>query len=359
MGKRLKVLLFAGCALFLGNVAFARGTLPFQADIHVGADTDFPDPGIVRGRDGFYYAYATQGFTEGDSPTIQNIQVLRSKDLENWTRLPDALPKKPAWASKTQRFWAPDVSVHRLRSGEHRYFMYFSALPDSASGFCIGVAVSEKPQGPFVDKGEPLVCGSGFSNIDPMAFDDPISGASYLIWGSGFQPIRGQELSESRLDFAEGSAPKDLVLPETTGSGSEFGRLIEGAWMTFHDGQYYLFFSGDNCCDPDPHYAVMVARGSFPLGPFSQAPEPVLSQQGSLSRQVSGPRMIAAGHCAVIQDRAGNFRMFYHSIDREHPWLDAKSVIPGDRKVRRIFSWSPLFFDGGWPKIPEIPLVNF
>ena len=41
-----------------------------------------------------------------------NIQVARSADLVGWTRLGDALPAKPAWASQTQDFWAPHVAEH-------------------------------------------------------------------------------------------------------------------------------------------------------------------------------------------------------------------------------------------------------
>ena len=31
---------------------------------------------------------------------------------------------------------------------------------------------------------------------------------------------------------------------------------------------YYLFYSGDNCCGPKAHYAVMVARSRSATGPF-------------------------------------------------------------------------------------------
>ena len=50
--------------------------------------------------------------------------------------------------------------------------------------------------------GMPLLLGAGFEYIDPMAFDDPATGKRLLYWGSGFQPIKVQELSEDRLSFA-------------------------------------------------------------------------------------------------------------------------------------------------------------
>src|SRR5262249_47842349 len=67
-------------------------------------DSDFPDPTVLRAADGWYYAYATQ--TIG-SQRKTNISVARSRDLVRWELLTDALPRKPAWASTTQNFWAP------------------------------------------------------------------------------------------------------------------------------------------------------------------------------------------------------------------------------------------------------------
>ena len=105
---------------------------------------------------------------------------------------------------------------------------YYSAKPDSSDerhGLCLGVATAGGPLGPFVDKGKPLKCGDGFLNIDPMAFDDPATGKHLLYWGSGFGPLKVQELSPDFLSFATGSAPTELLPvvkndPRTTRSWS-------------------------------------------------------------------------------------------------------------------------------------------
>jgi arabinan endo-1,5-alpha-L-arabinosidase len=94
---------------------------------------------VIRAANGAYYAYGTQterGRAGGTRDTI-NIQVLRSPDLVRWTRLPDALPTKPRWASRTQDLWAPHVSEHR-----GTYYLYYSAKPDTAladttQGLCL------------------------------------------------------------------------------------------------------------------------------------------------------------------------------------------------------------------------------
>ena len=117
--------------------------------------------------------------------------------------------------------------------------------------------------------GHPLQCGKEFINIDPMAFDDPVSGKHLLYWGSGFAPIKVQELSRDRMSFAPGSVHRDLVWPAP--SRNSFPALVEGAWVVHRDGRYYLFYSGDNCCGAKANYAVMVARSNSPLGPFERS----------------------------------------------------------------------------------------
>src|SRR4029078_3668169 len=188
-------------------------------------DADFPDPTVIRAPDGFYYGYATQS-QRGDK--WLNIQVARSSDLVHWQELGDALPAKPNWAANTQDFWAPHVT----RDGA-RYLMYYSAKPDTSDerhGLCLAVATAAAPSGPFVDMGHPLLCGETFVDIDPMAFDEPATGTRLLeldpwpsehrgtgrrllYWGSGFKPLKVQELSADRMSFAPGSASKDLVCP--------------------------------------------------------------------------------------------------------------------------------------------------
>ena len=194
-----KALAAAYLALFATNAA-AR-TSPTYANPVL--DADFPDPTVLRAPDGTYYAYATQT-KHGD--TWVNIQLARSSDLRQWFAIGDALPVKPAWASKTQDFWAPHVTRHGAS-----YVMYYSAKPDTSDerhGLCLGVATANSPRGPFRDIGKPLQCGPGFVNIDPMQYDDPATGKHLLYWGSGFEPIKVQELGADLVSFARGSAPR-------------------------------------------------------------------------------------------------------------------------------------------------------
>jgi arabinan endo-1,5-alpha-L-arabinosidase len=304
----------------------------------VALDMNFPDPAVLRATDGHYYAYATQGEVDG---RMLNIQVARSRDLRRWEHLGDALPAKPRWAGKTQDFWAPHVSAH-----EGRYLMYYSAKPDAAlddaaRGLCLAVASARSPRGPFTDMGHPLLCGESFVNIDPMAFDDPATGRSLLYWGSGFGPIKVQELASDRTSFAPGSAPVTLVEVAKTEDPTNYRRLVEGAWVLRRDGWYYLFFSGDNCCGPKAHYAVMVARSRSATGPFEVKPE-----RGGVILEAS-PGWIAPGHNAIVEDDRGTTRILYHAVDVDQP----RGKPADEPNTRRIMLIDRLVWKDGWPHI--------
>jgi arabinan endo-1,5-alpha-L-arabinosidase len=305
-------------------------------------DANFPDPAALKTADGYYYVYATQGEVSGK---MQNIQTARSRDLKTWERVGDALPLKPNWASKTQDFWAPHVSYHG-----GKYYLYYSAKPDIAlkdkkSGLCLAVATASKPEGPFIDIGKPLQCGDGFINIDPMAYDDPGTGKRLLYWGSGFGSIKVQQLAGDRKSFASGSEAVDLVAVIKNDDPANYQRLVEGAWVTKKDGYYYLFYSGDNCCGPNAHYAVMVARSRSATGPFETLAE-VTGAKNSVILEAD-PRWIAPGHNAVIQDDKGLYWILYHAVDAKRP----REKDGDDINSRRVMLVDQLDWIDGWPRV--------
>ena len=333
MRRTLPVVIIVVCFLAAAPLAAGQGSAAAKrraSYTNPVLDSDFPDPTVIRAADGLYYAYATQ--TNRGGRDI-NIQVARSKDLTNWEHLGDALPAKPTWASETQNTWAPHVSVH-----DGSYFMYYSAEPNSKDGLCLAVATSRSPAGPFTDSGKPLRCGKGFVNIDPMAYDDPATGKRLLYWGSGFEPIRVQELAPDRTSFATGSEPIDLVRPKP---GGGYENLIEGAWVVRRGGWYYLFYSGDNCCGEKAHYAVMVARSRSATGPFQTLGEATRRPESTVL--VRSPGWNAPGHNSILTDAAGRDWMFYHAIDPAKP--------KNGESDRRVMLMDRVTYKNGWPVV--------
>ena len=318
----------------------ASSSVPARATyVNPVLDADFPDPAVIQAPDGYYYAYATQTLHDGQ---WINIQVARSTDLVRWQHLGDALPEKPSWARETQDFWAPSV----IFDGSI-YFMYYSATPDVCHeperGHCLAIATSSSPAGPFVDMGMPLLLGMGFEYIDPMAFDDPVTGKRLLYWGSGFQPIKVQELAEDRLSFAPGSEPIDLVWPNRVKGA--FPRLVEAAWVIRHEDYYYLFYSGDNCCGPDADYGVMVARSHSATGPFE-----TLEEARSVPHSLmlfKCERWLAPGHNCIVTDKAGQVWIIYHAIDVNRPRQRQEDEI----NSRRILLIDRIEWKDGWPHV--------
>ena len=302
-------------------------------------DADFADPTVLLAPDGYYYAYGTQTKRAG---AAINLQVMRSRSLVAWDYLGEGLPVKPAWAATTQRFWAPHVS--RIRG---RYVLYYTAQPDAGGGLALGVALADAPAGPFVDVGRPLLAGAGFRDIDPMAFADPATGQLLLYWGSGFGPLQVQALTADGLAFAPGSAATPLLHPLTKPVAGSYESLLEGAWLHYRAGWYYLFYSGNDCCGPAAHYAVLVARSRAATGPFETRTVPEAGALAPILKR--NARWQAPGHNCVVTDAAGTDWLAYHAIDIEQPTFDALNDEQG--YSRRVLLLDQLAYADGWPRV--------
>jgi xylan 1,4-beta-xylosidase len=143
---------------------------------------------------------------------------------------------------------------------------------------------------------------------DPAIFHDPDSDRWFLYWGSSnVYPLYGIELDKKRhLTYAGEPKPLLSLHPELHG-WERFGRdhrdtairpYVEGAWMTKHDGRYYLQYGA-----PGTEYNVY-ANGTYvgesPLGPFTYAPNsPVSYRPGGFAT--------GAGHGNTFADAFGNF----------------------------------------------------
>lgn len=183
-----------------------------------------------------------------------------------------------AWAGR--QLWDSDVA-HK----DGKYYMYFS-MKDKTDVFRLGVAVSDKPEGPFVPQDDPI---RGSYSIDPCAFQDD-DGSYYLyfggIWGGQLQYYRNNKLidgsvlphfdedaltgkiaklTDNMLQFAED--PKDVLILDEEGNPLKQGdterRFFEASWMHKYNGKYYFSYStGDT-------HLLCYAIGDNPYGPFT------------------------------------------------------------------------------------------
>jgi len=303
-------------------------------------DHNFPDPHVILASDGWYYAYGTQ---DAGAVRTANIQVARSRDLVAWNMLGDALPQLPSWADVEPTSWAPHVLEHG-----GRFLLYFSTTPNDLAGEdaqCLAVAASSSPAGPFAATDEPLYRGPTHADIDLAVFQDPQSGEWFGYWGSGGDAVACR-MSPDLLAF-DGSEP-EVILRAWTLPADEQGPYengAEGQFVVHRDGWYYLFTSGDRCCEYPPSYAVLVARSRSPLGPFERYAEATGRQSSAILE--GNDRWTGPGHCSVIRDAAGDDWIVYHGIDT-HP---DRRFLTGSGMVRRVMLIDRLVYTDGWPAI--------
>ena len=255
--------------------------------------SDFPDPYVLRVGDTFYAYGTTNGSTV-------NIRVIKSKDLVNWESLGDALPALPKWSVLSSGFtWAPGV----VQIGD-KFLMYYVARDKAADRQCIGVAVSDKPEGPFKDPNtNAFVCQTKLGgSIDAYPFQDD-DGKLYLLWKNDGNccgldvGLWIQELTADGMNLV--GEPVQLIERDQPWERP----LIENPAMVKHDGKYYLFYSGNWWESID--YAIGYAVCETVKGPCNK---PLNKPWFEYKAPVMGP-----GGEAFFTDAEGNLWMAYHA----------------------------------------------
>ncbi len=127
----------------------------------------YADPDVVRGKDGWWYAYATSDPLRTGETTRHYIPMSRSRDLVHWTYAGDAFSpaKLPSWADTTTHdhtasLWAPDVHYVTASGGCTTSSPRRAVTPTTdaeVNDNAIGMATAPTPLGPWTDSGAPVV----------------------------------------------------------------------------------------------------------------------------------------------------------------------------------------------------------
>lgn len=229
------------------------------------------------------------------------------------------------WAEK--QMWDNDV-VEK----EGKYYLIFSAK-DYNGVFHLGVAVADRPEGPFRPQPDPI---RGSYSIDPCVFKDD-DGEIYCyfggIWGGQLQwykdnkalkneylpsgkenplPSRVARMTADVLQFAEPSRPV-LVVDEAGEplKADDPHRFFEASWMHKYQGRYYFSYStGDT-------HLLCYAVGDNPYGPFTY--------RGELLQPVVG----WTTHHSIVEYQ-GKWYLFHHDCVPSNgvTWLRSLKVLP-------------------------------
>ena len=237
----------------------------FEGKIYIYPSHDW-ESGIPENDNGDHFNmkdYHVFSLDEVDGPITDHGVVLAAENIP--------------WSGR--QLWDSDVA---FKNG--KYYLYFS-LKDQNDIFRLGVAISDKPYGPFIPQENPI---KGSYSIDPCVFEE--NGEYYIyfggIWGGQLQRYRNNKALESAafpadnepalcakvarlgndmLEFAE--EPRNVVILDENGlpitQGDTDRRFFEASWMHKYNGKYYFSYStGDT-------HLLCYAIGDNPYGPFT------------------------------------------------------------------------------------------
>ena len=265
----------------------------------------YADPEILYAEQtGRYYLYPT---TDGEVGwNNHDFRVYSSDDLRTWTDegVMFDLRTDCSWADS--KGWAPCI-IERKYVGKrgktsYKYFYYFVAEGK------IGVAVADRPTGPFRDAlGRPMLTERpegvrGGAVIDPDVFRDPQTGKYYLYWGNGFLAVA--ELNDDMVSLKEGTTR--ILIPRERKRDFHYN---EGTYVFYRNGKYYFTWSENDT--RSPNYQVRYVVSDSPTALTGGVSRTVLLAKDG-SKGIWG-----TGHHAVIQ-RPGtdDWYIVYHRFAR-------------------------------------------
>jgi hypothetical protein len=302
---------------------------------------DTPDSDVVRLGD-VYYAFST-----GDG--FDNIPVMSTSALSSWPQtllfnpdVADALPclagsvqggdcRISAWATRAPGNgapWAPSM----IEVGDE-FYLFYAAWDPSVAHYCVGVAESMDPKGPYVDDSEgPVVCQASIGgSIDPDVYQGQ-AGNYYLAWknNDGYGSTSPATLWSSPVMFDADGAQLTGSTSALITQNRGWETTIEQPDMVLLGGRWLLFFSGGPW--ETSAYAIAYADCQGPLGPCADPNgTPVFGSVG----EVAG-----LGAPSIFTDTSGTLWMAYNA------WTAGDVGYPGGARSLRM---DPLCLVGGTP----------
>lgn len=218
---------------------------------------------------------------------MEDYHVFSSENLTDWTDHGVIVTQtKVPWLTKTNYdMWAPDCV---FKNG--KYYFYF---PVDGK---IGVAIADKPEGPFTVLDQPV---TGIGGIDPVVLQDK-DGSAYIFTARGRLSVA--KLKDNMIEV-DGEVQTIANLP-TKG-------LIEGPFAFEQNGKYYLTY---------PHVENQIERLEYamsdsPMGPYK--PAGVIMDESA-----SG---CWTNHQSIVQYK-GQWYLFYHDKDYSPKFDKNRSV---------------------------------
>lgn len=344
---------------FLSLTFFLFTTLAAQTARMAPANQDtFSNPLPVQLGDPYVLHTGNTYYMYGTGDADKGFSTYSAPDLVHWKKEGQVYfhDNKNGWSDPAAKwegaYWAPEV--YEVKG---KFYLFYSAQwknnpAGEEENFRIGVAVADKPAGPFIDLADKPLFDPGYPTIDADVLFDK-GGKAYLYYSrvAYKHPVESEvanwarkkgwynEIEESwvygvelKPDFSGVVGEPVLLLrppvklddkqsewESRSVTAHEVNRRWTEGSVTFRKGNtYYIMYSANYF--GGQHYAVGYATSASPLGPFIKAANnPVLQKNTGKGGIVSG-----TGHNSIAYSPDGK-EMFcvYH----------ARTTKTGDERV--------------------------
>ena len=190
---------------------------------------------------------------------MEDYHVFSSEDLTTWTDHGMIVHQEDVPWGKPDAYsmWAPDCIEK-----DGKYYFYFPNA-SKTGGFAVGVAVADKPEGPYEILPEPI---AGINGIDPCVLKAS-DGNCYIFWGAG----RCAKLADNMIELAEDNPVEVMKWGErefkNVGVNCLKGlpsRQAEGPFAFEYNGNYYLTYPYVR----ENTEVIGYAMAKDPMGPY-------------------------------------------------------------------------------------------
>ena len=338
-------------------------------------DASVHDPSVIKAGDS-YYVFGS------------HLAAAKTTDLMNWTRVADgvdsnnplfanvttALAEAFAWSQATS-LWAADV----VQLDDGKFYFYYNTCKGDSPRSAMGLAVADKIEGPYVNKGVFLKSGMwGEASpdgkiydarvhpnaVDPHTFRDK-AGKLWMIYGSYSGGIFILEMDKATgMPLAGQGYGKHLM-------GGNHAR-IEGAYVMYSpQADYYYMFTSYGGLDANGAYNMRVARSKNPNGPYVDAKgtdmasvksNPALPLFDDASIAPHGQKLFGnhqftsgAGDAGVASGyvSAGHNSARYEPATQQH-FLFFHARFPGRGEQHEIRVHEMFVNEDGWPVVAPL-----
>ncbi len=261
------------------------------------------DPEVMYSEQtGKYYIYPTTDGAYGWHN--HDFKCFSSTDLKNWKDEGVILDLHDLdWGKEYA--WAPCIIEKKVDDG-YKYYYYFVANKS------IGVAVADKPEGPYHDAlGRALLTKEEINApnqvIDPDVFCDPATGKYYLYWGNSY--LWMAELADDMVSLVPGTIRE--LIPRSRISEYHY---LEGTHVFERNGLYYFMWSEN--ITRSARYCIRYLISDSPTE-FVRNGKPAKVEEQVVLQQDPSLQIFGTGHHSVLNvPGTDQWYMVYHRFTR-------------------------------------------